>query len=104
MNPESPEIAAARSLAARTAEKLCASPAFKQLPTASQSALLRDLGTIQNVLDSKNGPSKSNVAAADPFALALETPEDFARLRASGRAGTQTGSGDRTPAASGDGT
>ena len=46
VTPETPEVQAARNLAAEAAGKLRLSPAFQRLGAATQTAILRDLGTI----------------------------------------------------------
>ena len=51
VNPETPEVQAARNLAAEAAGKLRLSPAFQRLGAATQTAILRDLGTIRSVLN-----------------------------------------------------
>jgi hypothetical protein len=75
---QSPELLAARDLAAQTAAHLHRSAAFRGLPAAKQAALLGDLHKIRQALaaDAATGKPK-----ADPYALTLETPDDFrARL------------------------
>lgn len=84
MKRESPEIIAARNLARDINAKLQQSPAFKQLPQATQQALLRDLGTIRQAFG-----ATASAAKRDPYALTLETPEDFARRRNQARFGVQ---------------
>jgi len=77
---ESPEVQAARSLAIEAAEKLSQSAAFRQLGAATQAAILRDLGTIRTALRPSPPP-----VAKDPFAFALETPNDLRRRLFAGR-------------------
>jgi hypothetical protein len=68
------EINAARAFATVAAEALGQSKAFRQLSAVTQNAIVRDLNTIRNSLQTP----------PDPYALALETPEDFQqRLRGS---------------------
>jgi len=76
---ESPEIIAARNFANETTAKLKQSPAFQQLPATTQQALLRDLGTLRQAFGS--AASASSTVKNDPYALTLETPEDFVRRR-----------------------
>jgi hypothetical protein len=83
MSPESREVTAARTLATQLATTLGKAPSFQQLNPKTQSAILRDLSTIQTAL----GPASSS--SADPYAFTLETPEDFARRRAQARRGIQ---------------
>jgi hypothetical protein len=77
VNAESHSVSAARSVTAEAAALLQRSLAFRQLPTAKQAAILDDLGKIRRALAPEPAPS------ADPYALTLETPDDFrARLNA----------------------
>jgi hypothetical protein len=97
VSAESPEVLAARSLTDDTASLLRRSPGFAKLPPARRAAILGDLETIQQALaSSPAGP------APDPYAFALETPDDFRARLARARQGTpggETGNG-HTPAAS----
>lgn len=63
----SPELSAARSLAAQAASLIERAPAFHQLSPDQRSRLRRDIGAIQNAL------------APEPPARALETPNDLRR-------------------------
>jgi hypothetical protein len=70
----SAEINAARAFAAVAAEALGKSKAFRQLTPVTQNAIVSDLSAIRNAFEKP----------LDPYALALETPEDFQnRLRSS---------------------
>src|SRR5947209_20109982 len=66
--PESAEVIAARNLTAQAAAALPYTAAFQQLEPHEQSALLHDVATLEQ---------------------ALETPEDLRRRILAGRAGTQ---------------
>ncbi len=98
MKREFPEVIAARNLAAQTEAKLRQSPAFQQLNPHAQTALLRDLSTIRQAFDPK--AAAPTPAARDPYALTLETPEDFARRRSQARFAEQekpaNGNGEET--------
>lgn len=75
MKAEAPEVQAARRLAAAAAAQLGEAPAFRKLDATTQAAILRDLGSIRSALD----PSASPAPAGDPYAFALETPNDLRR-------------------------
>lgn len=89
MSRETPEIAAARRIAEEAEGLLHRSPAFRQLGAESQGAILRDLGTIRQGL-------ATGQSAADPYALALETPWERTRRGAAAPA-----NGAANPAANG---
>ncbi|MCG3158215.1 MAG: hypothetical protein DKINENOH_04856 [bacterium] len=78
MKDHSPEIRAARDLAEQAASKLQQSAAFRQLDAATQLSLLLDLEKIRRTFTQTSGAVP---AASDPYAFALETPEDFTRRR-----------------------
>jgi len=82
---ESPEIMAARNFARDVNIKLQQSQAFKQLPQATQQALLRDLGTIRQAFAATTAATTKK----DPYALTLETPQDFIQRRNQARLGAQ---------------
>ena len=63
------DIHAARAFADIAADALKHSKSFQQLSHPTQQAIIRDLGTIRSALQ----PSR------DPYALALETPEEYQR-------------------------
>jgi hypothetical protein len=81
VNRDTDQVAAARKLTADAVSLLAQTQAFQQLAPATQSALVRDLESIQSALH----PS------ADPYALSLETPEDFRRRLTQGRQGAEAG-------------
>jgi hypothetical protein len=80
---ETPEIAAARLIADEAEELLLRSPAFRQLGAQAQGAILHDVGTIRRGLSAGH-------SAADPYALALESPWERTR-RGAPAAGAQEG-------------
>jgi hypothetical protein len=80
LKPDSPEVQAARNLAIEAAGRLSQSAAFRRLGSATQAAILRDLGTIRTALSPASPP-----VAKDPFAFALETPNDLRRRLFAGR-------------------
>lgn len=88
----SPEVAAAQSVVAQTTAMLERAPSFQQLDNNARAALLRDLQSIQQALNRPGSTahdpyafSLSSAANAapngDPYALSLETPDDFAQHR-----------------------
>jgi hypothetical protein len=85
----SAEINAARASAAVAAEALQQSKAFRQLTPATQNAIVRDLSAIRNVFEKP----------LDPYALGLQTPEDFQKRLRSSPSRAQADSGE--PATSG---
>lgn len=90
MSGDPTEITAARDLAAQVAAAVGGAPSFKGLSPERQTALLRDLGTLQSALRSQ----------ADPYALALDTPADLLRRRQAGGTPPATaGNGAAPPAA-----
>ena len=95
MNGGSQELQAAQFFAAHAPALLSHSEAFQQLPSATRTAIVRDLHTIKNAL-------AAGQSAADPYALALETPDDFRRRLGAGRVGQgsdgQPGGGQATTA------
>jgi len=99
VSPDSPEITAARKLTAQLAAQLERAPSFQNLDPQSRAAILADLGKIRQTL---GGASVQSLSASDPYALTLETPEDFARRRNSLRgrgAATQPNNDQSTGAA-----
>jgi hypothetical protein len=80
VNGESQEHSAALNLTTNAAALLGRSAAFQRLEPVTQAALLRDLGAIGRALQ----PEARRV---DPYALTLETPEDFMQRRNQARAG-----------------
>lgn len=97
MSRESAEVNAARNLADRIAATLEHAPSFRRLDPATQSSLVRDLGTIRRSL--------GHEASSDPYALTLDTPQDLARRRLEarqrGQQGGQNGGGAPAPPAAG---
>lgn len=88
---EPAEVLAARTLAANAAPVLAQSAAFRGLPVASQQAILGDLDRIRAAL---------TPAPSDPYALSLDTPEDFLARRRVGTDGASPSDGQtQTPAA-----
>src|SRR5260370_8355013 len=70
------EIDAAREITANAPNLLQRSQAFKSLAPATQQALLRDLKKINQSLS-----IAGEKVAPDPYAFALDTPDDFHRHR-----------------------
>jgi hypothetical protein len=93
---ESHELATARELSANAAKLLQRSQAFRQLTAEKQAAILGDLGKIHRAL------AAETAVPADPYALTLETPDDFrARLNAARHRGGANGAGNVQPSAPG---
>ena len=79
MPSESPEVVAARRFANEASAMLGQSPSFQQLDPATRTGIMRDLGKIRHAL---NPPAKAPPPLSrDPYALALETPNDLFRRR-----------------------
>lgn len=103
MSRQSSEVVAARQLTNQAVGAIERTPSFRQLDSSTQRAILRDLGAIQQALSSEQ-------PVRDPYALALETPNDLARRRTQARQGvagngadaangqSTTGSDGQTPA------
>jgi len=72
-NGQSSEIKAARQFASNAAALVGRSHAFQQLPPDKRNAILRDLGALQKAFIPAH--------ASDPYAFALDTPDDFRRRR-----------------------
>jgi len=85
---ESPEVMAARNLTAQLAAQLEQAPSFRQLDARTRAAILGDLGKIRQALSS--GAVAQSLSSSDPYALTLETPEDFAQRRNQLRQGAST--------------
>jgi hypothetical protein len=81
VNEPHADVRDAQQLATNAASMLAASPSFQQLEPATRSAIVRDLGTIRKALGVE-------AVRADPYALQLETPDDFLRHRAAPSHGT----------------
>src|SRR5215510_4130595 len=79
---------AARNLTAQLAAQLEQAPSFRQLDARTRAAILGDLGKIRQALSS--GAAAQSLSGSDPYALTLETPEDFARRRNQLRQGAST--------------
>ena len=75
MSNETPEVMAARQLAAEAGPLLERSPSFQCLEPTTQAAILLDLGKIRYALSTEPAAPRRN----DPYALTLDTPEDFRR-------------------------
>src|SRR5262245_1054691 len=98
---QSPEVLAAQKFASQAGSRLVQTPSFQRLDPATRTAILRDLGTIQQAL---HPPAEPPPPAHDPYALALETPNDLARRRTLARQGLNpnNGAGDQPVAEQGD--
>jgi hypothetical protein len=96
MYAESAEIRAARQLTDNAASLLSKSSAFRQLDPTTQSAILRDVSKIKGALRLQDAGRA--LSSSDPYALSLETPEDFYRRRGQG---PNSGSGDGSAPAAG---
>jgi len=88
---ESPELMAARKFAAQAASILGRTPSFQQLAPATRTAIVRDLETIRQALDPAIAGQR--IPERDPYALALETPNDLTRRRNQARQRGQIGDG-----------
>ena len=77
MANEAPEVAAARSVTNEVASMLERAPSFRQLDADTRIGIVRDLASIRDAL--RNEPAKP--AVRDPYAFAMETPNDLARRR-----------------------
>lgn len=77
MSREAPEILAARKLTAQLAAQLESAPSFQRLDPQTRAALLADVGKLRQALAN----NAQTLAASDPYALTLETPEDLVRQR-----------------------
>jgi hypothetical protein len=78
VSKEPSEIIAARKLTAQLAAQLERAPSFQRLDPQTRGEILADVGKIRQALGDANVQSLSR---SDPYALTLETPEDFARGR-----------------------
>ena len=89
------EVLAAQKFAERAGAMLVQTPSFQQLDPATRRALVRDLSTIQQAL---TPPARPPEPVHDPYALALETPNDLARRRSLMRQGVNPNNGVGEPA------
>lgn len=103
MHNESSEVTAAKNLTSQVASRLEKAPAFQSLSPDQQTTLKRDLDSIQQALHTPTKPlalplasdpyalelntpykaqaSQSSQPTTDPYAMAMETPNDLARRR-----------------------
>jgi hypothetical protein len=95
MANEAPEVAAARTITHEVASMLERAPSFRQLDPDTRIGIVRDLSSIREAL--RNEPP-SRARARDPYALALETPNDLARRRLEAQRGSGAGSAGQPPA------
>jgi hypothetical protein len=75
VSKESPEVIAARQVAAEAGPLLERSPSFRRLEPATQAAILQDLGKIHHALSSEPAAPRHS----DPYAFSLGTPADLRR-------------------------
>jgi hypothetical protein len=88
MANEAPEVIAARTVTHEVESLLERAPSFRHLDHATRDGIVRDLASIRGALSPAPAPARAT--AADPYALALETPNDLARRRLEAQRGVST--------------
>jgi hypothetical protein len=89
MANEAPEVIAARTVTHEVASMLERAPSFRQLDATTRDGIVRDLAAIRGALTHPDSTTRDAGRArpADPYAFALETPNDLLRRRAEARLG-----------------